>query len=91
MHPEKSVKNSYYTHFASSHLGKPPSTDFPIGPYPTVVTSAIDPAHQTLVVTAHMHGKYLGRLFVEFDEQGNVEHYEGNALFLDTSIKEGML
>lgn len=74
----------------SHTLGTPPTNDIPVGLYPTIVQSDIDPAHTTLVVTAYMHGKYLGFLQVEFDEEGTIRHFNGNPILLDSKIKEGM-
>ncbi|PIK38928.1 hypothetical protein BSL78_24223 [Apostichopus japonicus] len=70
------------------YTGTPPTNDIPVGLYPTIVQSDIDPAHTTLVVTAYMHGKYLGFLQVEFDEEGTIRHFNGNPILLDSKIKE---
>lgn len=57
--------------------------DHPMGPYPTVVTRAS--GQQCLVVQTSGYGKYLGRLNVDFDQNGNIQSFEGWPILLDQS------
>ena len=65
----------------------PPSSEKPLGSYPTVITHA-KPYHQTLVVQAHAYGKYLGKLDLEFDEKGRVVAFGGNPIYIDSIVPE---
>lgn len=56
------------------------------GPYPTVVNSPS--GTPTLVLSAYAYGKYLGKLDVEFDEQGRVASWSGEPILLDQSVAE---
>lgn len=51
------------------------------GPYPTMVG-------QTAIVQAYAYGKYLGRLDVVFDDNGQVLSAEGEPILLDTGVDE---
>lgn len=61
----------------------------PYGDYPIVVTPDSNPEGKVLVVSAYRFGKYLGRLDVEFDDQGQVQSYNGNPLLLGNHIEKG--
>ncbi|MER2600370.1 MAG: 5'-nucleotidase C-terminal domain-containing protein [Caldilineales bacterium] len=56
------------------------------GPYPTVVNSAANVP--TLIVSAWEWGRYLGRLDVTFNAAGMVTAYQGNPIFINSSIAE---
>ncbi|MEM8853250.1 MAG: bifunctional metallophosphatase/5'-nucleotidase [Pseudomonadota bacterium] len=56
------------------------------GPYPTVVTSP--DGSNVYIVQAGAYGKYLGRLEVTFDEDGNVTEATGEPILLDASVAE---
>lgn len=68
------------------HLGTPPSTQKPYGPYPLVITPDSDPDGKVLVVQDYKYGKYLGRLNVEFDGDGKLTSWNGNPIILDNSV-----
>lgn len=70
----------------SEDYGPPPSREIPLGDYPTVVDHA---DHKTLVVQAFAYGKYVGRLNLEFDDDGEVVSYDGRPVLMDSSIPEG--
>jgi 5'-nucleotidase len=54
------------------------------GPYPAVVTSASgDPA---LIVQAWDHDRVMGRIDLEFDAEGTLTGWEGDAILLDAEI-----
>lgn len=67
------------------YKGSPvPGPDNPVDTYPIVYTQN---NHKTLIVQASAYTKYLGDLTVYFDEEGEIQEYEGNTIFMDTSIK----
>ncbi|XP_072292315.1 5'-nucleotidase-like, partial [Eucyclogobius newberryi] len=68
------------------YTGAPPSVEVPAGPYPVLVRS-VD-GRQVPVVQAYAFGKYLGKLRLHFDSDGNVLRAEGNAVLLDQSIPQ---
>ena len=68
------------------HLGKPPSTETPYGPYPLVITPDSNPESKVLVVQAFAYGKYLGHLKVDFDDNGHVTSWTGNPIILNKSV-----
>ncbi|XP_047991994.1 protein 5NUC-like isoform X4 [Leguminivora glycinivorella] len=56
------------------------------GPYPTVVT---DPnGRKVLVVQAYAYTKYMGRLHLTFNSNGEVTEYDGLPILLNNSIPE---
>ena len=65
-----------------------PSNEQPEGDYPYVVKHSS--GEQTLIVQAFAYGKYLGRLNMIFNEKGQVQQYQGQPIFLDSSFSEGM-
>jgi 5'-nucleotidase len=58
----------------------------PHGPYPTVVRSPSD--SPVLVVHANIWGRYLGRLEVDFDDEGRALSWGGGLTFLGDDIPE---
>lgn len=69
--------NSFlWTPQTGSDQSGPPSIEKSVGFYPTVIEHAND-GRRTLVVQAGAYGKYLGRLDVSFDEDGQVVVFEG--------------
>lgn len=62
----------------------------PYSSYPIVVRPDHDPSATVLVVQDYTFGKYLGRLDIVFDDDGNIVEYEGNPIFLDESVEQGM-
>ncbi len=66
-------------------LSSDPDNKEATGTYPTVV---INPEQKpVLIVTAGVFGRYIGRLDVEFDEENTPIAWNGNALFVHSSIK----
>jgi 5'-nucleotidase len=55
-------------------------------PYPTVIAGPV--GERVLVVTANDWGRYLGRLDVTFNADGQVEMYQGSPIFIDESVPE---
>ncbi|EDS29995.1 salivary apyrase [Culex quinquefasciatus] len=56
------------------------------GDYPQVVNSSSS-GRSIPIVQAKAFGKYVGRLTLYFDKQGEVKHWEGYPVFVDNSIK----
>lgn len=69
--------------------GDPPSTDEPVGPYPTVVHPDGSPRDRVLVVQDYTWGKYLGLLRITFDDEGKITKFNGNPIVLDANVEEG--
>jgi 5'-nucleotidase len=62
-----------------------PGPDTPADTYPIEYKQTS--GHKTLIVQASAYTKYLGDLTVYFDEDGEIESYEGNTIFLETAIE----
>ena len=56
------------------------------GPYPTWVSQ--EDGTLVPVVQAYAYSKYLGHLVLEFDDEGNLVHAEGDTILLDNSVAE---
>ncbi|XP_058129551.1 apyrase-like [Anopheles ziemanni] len=52
--------------------------------YPVVVEHPT--GHRTLIVQAASYAKYVGRITLYFDGEGNIRDWEGNPEFLDESV-----
>jgi 5'-nucleotidase len=72
------------------YTGTPPSNDRPVDRYPVVFNHA-ETSSTTLVVQAFAYGKYLGKLDLNFDNDGKIIAYSGQPILLDSSITEGKL
>lgn len=59
------------------------------GKYPMMVNSPLD--EPVLIVTAQCWGKYLGRLDILFENDGVIEEWSGDSIYLDSSIPEDPL
>ncbi|XP_068698294.1 snake venom 5'-nucleotidase-like isoform X1 [Montipora foliosa] len=68
--------------------GTSPSSETPYGPYPLVISKDGNPESKALVVQDFAYGKYLGRLKVEFDDNGRVISWSGNPILLDSKIQK---
>ncbi|XP_049876221.1 uncharacterized protein LOC126373907 [Pectinophora gossypiella] len=66
--------------------GTSPDVENPEGPYPTLVKQAS--GRQVPVVQAYAYTKYLGKLHLTFDEDGEIVHIDGNPILLDKSIPQ---
>lgn len=65
---------------------KSPAGEWPISEYPTMVTQKS--GKKVPVVQAYAYSKYLGQLFVQFNDEGEVVKAEGNPVLLDGSIEK---
>lgn len=61
-----------------------PSLDRPADNYPVVVTQ--DSGHRVLIVQASAYTKYVGEITLYFDDEGIVQHWEGEPIFLSTDV-----
>lgn len=61
-----------------------PSLDRPADNYPAIVTQ--DSGHEVLIVQASAYTKYVGEITLYFDDEGIVQHYEGEPHFLSTDV-----
>ncbi|KRY00964.1 5'-nucleotidase [Trichinella pseudospiralis] len=66
------------------YTGELPSVEVPVGPYPEVYTEFENPC---LVVQSYQFGKYLGKLQVEFNDEGILTSWSGQPILLDNQIK----
>ena len=69
--------------------GCSPDVEVPLDDYPIVVNPKDDPESTVLIVHGTVYAKYLGRLNVVFDNEGNVCEWYGNPILLDQSVEEG--
>ncbi|KAL0821636.1 hypothetical protein ABMA28_005077 [Loxostege sticticalis] len=58
--------------------------EYPEGPYPTIVMQPS--GRKVLVVQAYAYTKYMGRLHLVFDSNGEIDKYDGTPLLLDHEI-----
>ncbi|KAK8770641.1 hypothetical protein V5799_012894, partial [Amblyomma americanum] len=63
-----------------------PKENKPEGPYPYVVNRT--DGSKALIVQDFWFGKFLGRLNVTFDAEGNVKTWEGNPILMNSSVPE---
>ncbi|XP_045454113.1 apyrase-like [Melitaea cinxia] len=66
------------------YTGEAPDGSQPIGNYPTVVTQAN--GHRIPIVQAAAYTRYLGDIKLFIDEAGNVISWQGQPIYLGTSI-----
>ncbi|XP_050515513.1 protein 5NUC-like isoform X3 [Diabrotica virgifera virgifera] len=66
--------------------GPQPDTDTIDGPYPTVITQPS--GKKVPVVQAYAYTKYLGRLNLTFNDNGEVTAYSGQPVLLENSLAE---
>jgi len=64
-----------------------PSRERPHGPYPTIVKQA-KTGKKVLVVQAYAFTKYLGRMDLNFDDDGNITLFNGKPILLDSSLPQ---
>ncbi|XP_053671931.1 apyrase-like [Anopheles nili] len=56
------------------------------GDYPTVVQKSNN--HKVLITQARSFGKYVGRLTVYFDRNGEVQSWEGHPIYMNNAVKQ---
>ncbi|CAI6360022.1 unnamed protein product [Macrosiphum euphorbiae] len=67
------------------YTGNPPDIDKPFGPYPLLVEQP-NTKRKVPVIHAYYVTKYLGQLWLDFDEAGEVVKSYGNPILLDSSV-----
>ncbi|XKL64907.1 hypothetical protein PGB90_004993 [Kerria lacca] len=67
----------------------PPSSECVMESYPYMVTQKS--GKKVPIVQAYAFTKYLGKLMVTFDDDGNIKSASGNTQLLDSSVKKGTL
>ena len=71
------------------YTGCPPGSDIKQEDYPIIVTPDEDPNAKVLVIQNTIWGKFLGRLNVMFNHDGNISEWYGNPILMDNSTAEG--
>nr|CAI5832927.1 unnamed protein product [Callosobruchus analis] len=66
--------------------GYPPSIETPEGPYPVVVQQAS--GKKVPVVQAYAYTKYLGKLYLKFDDKGELTNFYGQPQLMEASIPQ---
>lgn len=66
--------------------GTSPDVEKPEGPYPTLVKQSS--GRLVGVVQAYAYTKYLGKLHLTFNTDGEIVNYDGNPVLLDKSIPQ---
>lgn len=85
--PEVSLIVGGHSHsLLHSPKDKPPSKDLVVAEYPFVVQQYS--GRKVPIVQAYCNSKYLGRLKVKFNDQGDAVEMSGNTILLDGSFKE---
>ncbi|KAK3925367.1 Apyrase [Frankliniella fusca] len=67
--------------------GTAPDGEKPYGPYPEVVHQEAS-GRIVLVVQASAYTKFLGNLFVQFDDRGEVESWDGQPIYMDADLPQ---
>ncbi|XP_072041639.1 snake venom 5'-nucleotidase-like isoform X2 [Amphiura filiformis] len=70
------------------YTGCAPDVEPILDEYPIVITPDHDPDGTVLIVHGTVYAKYLGRLNVVFDCDGNVTEWYGNPILLDDSVEQ---
>ncbi|XP_041972284.1 apyrase-like [Aricia agestis] len=66
------------------YTGESPDGSTPAGEYPTIVTQ--ENGHQILIVQASCYTRYLGDFKLYFNDEGKIVSWEGQPIYLGTSI-----
>lgn len=66
------------------YTGEAPNAEKPEGDYPTVITQST--GKRVPIVQAYAFSKYLGRLNVEFDSNGDLVEFGGEPILLDATV-----
>lgn len=69
-------------------LGKPPGNEVPVGSYPFWVKQSNTQKKVPVVQASHIT-KYLGKLLMEFDNDGEVISCNGNPILMDRHVEQG--
>lgn len=66
------------------YTGETPSNDVPVDNYPVMITQRN--GKKVPVVQAYAYTKYLGKLHLIFDSDGNLEEIDGRPMLLDKEV-----
>ncbi|KAH8316328.1 hypothetical protein KR067_005183 [Drosophila pandora] len=66
--------------------GPQPDVDHIDGPYPTIIKQKS--GKEVPVVQAYAYTKYLGKLHVQFDAEGNLIEWDGSPILLNASVAQ---
>ncbi|XP_017864718.1 PREDICTED: protein 5NUC-like [Drosophila arizonae] len=66
--------------------GTKPNVESIDGPYPTIITQKS--GKRVPVVQAYAYTKYLGKLHVKFDRDGNLIEFDGSPILLDARVAQ---
>jgi len=69
--------------------GTPPSIEKPYGPYPLYVTNVKNKA--VPIVQAYANTKYVGKVVLKFDSNGDLVSVDGTPTLLNHEAKQGYL
>ncbi|KAL5286863.1 hypothetical protein ACFFRR_008078 [Megaselia abdita] len=75
--------NTFLSNNSSAPHGHPEKIE---GNYPTIITQKS--GRQVYVVQAAAFTKYIGKATVKFDDEGELIHFEGQPILLDSSIPQ---
>lgn len=68
--------------------GTPPSIEKPYGPYPLYVTNS--KSNKTIpILQAYCNTKYVGKVDLKFDSNGDLRNISGSPILMDHKIKQG--
>ncbi|XP_034235169.1 snake venom 5'-nucleotidase-like isoform X2 [Thrips palmi] len=68
------------------YTGTPPDNDVPVGLYPTWITQ--DSGRRVPVVQAYAFTKYMGKLKLKFDAEGELQDLQGGPILLNKDVEE---
>lgn len=68
-------------------LDTPPSIEKPYGPYPLYVTNVKNKA--VPILQAYANTKYVGKVVLKFDSNGDIVNIDGSPTLLNHEIKQG--
>ncbi|XP_045500492.1 uncharacterized protein LOC123697961 [Colias croceus] len=73
--------NTFLSNFNTTEI-----PEFPQGPYPTIVMQKS--GRKVLVVQAYAYTKYMGSLYLTFNENGDIVNYEGKPVLLNNAVPQ---
>lgn len=71
----------------TSFVETPPSIEKPYGPYPLYVTNVKNKA--VPILQAYANTKYVGKVILKFDSNGELVNINGSPTLLNYEIKQG--
>jgi len=71
----------------TSFVDTPPSIEKPYGPYPLYVTNVKN--KPIPILQAYANTKYVGKVILKFDSNGELVNIDGSPTLLNHEIKQG--